>query len=566
MNRSDRFCVLILFVVVAAACCYSALIVVLYYSISLSQSLTFFFFLVFFFWDILFFRCTSDRIIVTVAANQLDGFSSNDEDATQISGYCWTFPRHVREFPLETMMLCCLEPSSTSNEKVRAWFDVINREPKTENAKFCKNRRERVALIQKNMDKKEYSKGIKAHFALHYFQHELVEHVTGTATIPTLNLVQDKHKDIEEAFNEGFQKMIDDPDLSPADSLLINNHIFLAVEEFGEDVFEGEGFFGEHYTDGGSSSSARVLLRSNVQKTSRIPPTHHVQSPAALSLKFLRLICFSRYLRDFNEMAKLVKTMQKKYPFSKKELNNDALNEQQRPERIEAVNDITSSYSLGASKEYSKHLSGTDSDSEVESGGLHLDQVERTTAINQSITQGCVVKLKELVAEMMFDLLLRQIHLYDQLEDTFIFEPYTQPGQTFIVPRSAIRGTSMQAYSNTGHRTEIGNWIEGTVVGLDRETGLYAFESEEKIINSKPTSIQQLEHDDPKRFVVRLIPRSKLRTKVPVSKNLFSLPWGTCQAKHNGHGHLVVSDNELDCLHVFDGCEYVRYVCSVVVM
>ena len=62
----------------------------------------------------------------------------------------------------------------------------------------------------------------------------------------------------------------------------------------------------------------------------------------------------------------------------------------------------------------------------------------------------------------------------------------------------------MQAYSNTGHRTEIGNWIEGTVVGLDRETGLYAFESEEKIINSKPTSIQQLEHDDPKRFVVAI--------------------------------------------------------------
>ena len=441
-----------------------------------------------------------DRIVVTVPNHLVKGSSSSSSSThDRVRGYCWTFPRHVREFPLETMMLCCLKPQHSCNELVRKWFNCLNREPKQENSSYHKSRRERVAFIEAKMNEEDYADGVKPHFALHYFQHELVEHLTGSSDKPTIASVHQCFDDLNDAFVDGLpfkhQASSDDEELVM--------DLLTSMLTLGQNFIEGESMFQEGFSDGGSSLSVSSTTASRIRQSSRIPPTYHsTRGPTALSLKTIRLHCLSRFLRDQSAMLKLVETIQMKIS--------------QQGQMIQ--------------KSYSK-IGSQDS---VISTDLELETLIL-------FKEGCVQKLQQLVAEMMFALLLRQIRVYEQLEDSYVFEPCDEPGKIIYVPRSAIRGVSMQAYFCT-HASEIGTWIEGTVIGLDRETGLYCFEHD-----TSATKHQQ----------VKLISRSKLRVSVPQCKNLFSLPWGMCQAKNNGYGHLVVSDNELDCLHVFDGGENV---------
>jgi hypothetical protein len=150
------------------------------------------------------------------------------------------------------------------------------------------------------------------------------------------------------------------------------------------------------------------------------------------------------------------------------------------------------------------------------------------------------------------------------------------------VPRSSIRGKSMQAYITPNPR-HVGMWIDGTVVGLDRERGLYVFEHQsdaccefmDKMERAKERDRKQKEMDKissdrerpsspipiaaaaamgdnkPKRRIL-LVARTHLREKPPVARGLFSKPWGTAQTQSNGNEFLVVSDYDLGCVHFFD--------------
>jgi len=242
-------------------------------------------------------------------------------------------------------------------------------------------------------------------------------------------------------------------------------------------------------THGGHTRS----ISRHIRKASRIPPTHHEGLPATkISLICVRLESLSRFLKDSGEMKNVFKKIKRMYP---------------------------------------QH----EEDPQFE----HLEE-ERKETMRHEIKVACIHKLKVLISEMMFALLKRHIRVYDQLEDTYMFEPTTHlPGQTFIVPRSAIHGSSMQAY-RARNPHEIGEWLEGVAVGLDRETGLYVFEHTNACAHNNESAVQ-----------ITLIPRSKLRTSVPECKNLLNCPWDTCQAKTNGHGHIFISDCEQDCLHVF---------------
>ena len=176
------------------------------------------------------------------------------------------------------------------------------------------------------------------------------------------------------------------------------------------------------------------------------------------------------------------------------------------------------------------------------------------------------------------------------------------------LPRSSIRGTPMQAYV-TSDPKNVGVWVDGTVVGLDREHGLYIFEHQNKSIsllmqkmsmdksrsnnkkknsnkgatNIKPVtrttndakemrklssefdmsssfgvrSEEQEDADAPstegmKLQQVLLVARSHLREKPPEANPLFSKPWGIAHTESKPNSFIAVSDYDLGCIHFFD--------------
>jgi hypothetical protein len=453
----------------------------------------------------------SERILVSVDLDALDGYNTlvNQLNPGQpmpknnrVNGFCWSFPRHIREYSLETFMLSCLHKDHDVSARVRKWFDIFNREPKEIYSKCYKSRKARVKNIESEMNVQEFAAAVKPHFAMHYFQHELLEHITGTTIEPTEKDMKDLVDVIEELASNGWSSFHHDESLVlQLVFVVIGLAQSLAYEN--DDIFEDEesSFEEKEQTDFDSMRGSSKYSRSHVfnvskslRKVGKTPPTHHnLLPPKQIVLKRLRLEALSKFLNNGSEMATLFAEIKRLFP-----------------------------------------------QSEMDQQFKNLEEYRETIMIAE-LKSACRRNLQLLVAEMMFALLTHHIKVYDQLEDSYIFEPNTLPGKTYTVPRSAIRGNHMQAYFSPTPN-EFGLWLEGVVVGVDRETGMYIFEHEKVHAHDPEFSIEML-----------LLPRSKLRSTVPKCKNIFTCPWSTCQAKSNGHGHLFSSDFENDCVHVFNG-------------
>ena len=455
----------------------------------------------------------SDRITVSVAAGALEGYSDavhqqgkmEPNASDRVPGFCWTFPRHARELNLETMILCCLESHHEAKDVVRSWFDVLNREPKTENCEFLKSRKARVDWIENGMDHHQFASGIKPHFSMHLYQHHLAEHITGSSKLPTDHDVNLLTEQIDAAF--GLKQSDPDKEYILNDVIAVAFSVAedIVADASGEVLFDDEHHADDHGKDkshyhhtraSSHSRSSSSLSRTITRQSSRVPPTHGNKPPCNNSLKIIQLQSVSRFLQDKAEIEHLYEELIEEHPRRH-----------------------------GESKLIIEH---TDFD--------------RRHTIASRIKAGSVEKLKDIITDMLFEMLFRHIRYYDQLDDSYLFEPSDMPGSTFVVPRSSIHGASIQAYI-VNSPSEIGIWREGTAVGVDRETGLYIFEYNKK--NQSRTGEIEMK--------IKLISRSKLRTNVPKCQNLFSMPWSMCQAKLNGHGHLFASDFEMDCIHVFDG-------------
>ena len=79
-------------------------------------------------------------------------------------------------------------------------------------------------------------------------------------------------------------------------------------------------------------------------------------------------------------------------------------------------------------------------------------------------------------------------------------------------------------------------WVEGNVIAIDRETGLYIF----RFITSN------------KEFQVHLLPYNDIRDYVPTYKPLFKKPWGSAMLDTASINVLASADHDRNCIHFFN--------------
>ena len=111
------------------------------------------------------------------------------------------------------------------------------------------------------------------------------------------------------------------------------------------------------------------------------------------------------------------------------------------------------------------------------------------------------------------------------------FMEYKKP---FLLPYESIIARSVQGHVKllTGKSV----WVEGDIIAIDRETGLYIF--------------RFLTSDE--KYQVRLLPRNDLRDSVPTYQPVFKRPWGSALLDTFSINVLAVADHDQNCIHFFN--------------
>ena len=104
----------------------------------------------------------------------------------------------------------------------------------------------------------------------------------------------------------------------------------------------------------------------------------------------------------------------------------------------------------------------------------------------------------------------------------------------FLLPYESIIARSVQGHVKllTGKSV----WVEGDIIAIDRETGLYIF--------------RFLTSDE--KYQVRLLPRNDLRDSVPTYQPVFKRPWGSALLDTFSINVLAVADHDQNCIHFFN--------------